>query len=587
MTDSKSINDAAEVDFKDLAAEATQLWARLLETQNAGFKERLAAIGYDLAQVKNQDWRDMDFSNDDLRDLDFSGSDLRGCNFKGAKISGASFLNCQIGLNDLDHAVDDHSKPARRPKPPIEYFFCGIGGSGMMPLALILRAKGALVAGSDRSLEAGRTGAKFEYLRSQGILLYPQDGSGITNGQQILVRSTAVEDTVADVIAARRMGVRDLKRPELLAQLFNAARERIGVAGTSGKSTTTGMIAWLLHRAGYDPTVMNGAVMKNFVSPENFFASALVGHGDAFVAEVDESDGSISRYNPTIAVVNNIALDHKVMDELRTLFASFLSKADVAVLNLDNEETASIAATCKTPIRTYSLHSDAAELHCTAIRLGPESASFDVREKSTGDTATVDLAVPGEHNIANALAALSVAGACGLSLESAAWALSGFEGIRRRLDIVGKAGDVTVIDDFAHNPDKIAATMKTLHAFPGRLLIMFQPHGFGPLRLMRAEFIECFAQNMTDEDVLIMPEPIYFGGTADRSVSSEHIIAGVRARGRHAIGLAERASCGDALVAMREPGDRIIIMGARDDTLSNFAQELLVRLREQPKTEAR
>jgi UDP-N-acetylmuramate--alanine ligase len=119
-----------------------------------------------------------------------------------------------------------------------------------------------------------------------------------------------------------------MKRPELLAELFNAAPVRIGVAGTSGKSTTTAMIAWMLHRAGRDPTVMNGAVMKNFVTPDALFASALVGKGDAFVSEVDESDGSIARYQPTIAVVNNIALDHKSMDELRALFAGFVSKAD-------------------------------------------------------------------------------------------------------------------------------------------------------------------------------------------------------------------------------------------------------------------
>lgn len=152
------------------------------------------------------------------------------------------------------------------------YFMSGIGGSGMLPLALILRARGYEVAGSDRSLDQGRLGAKFEYLKAQGIALFPQDGSGIVSPDQILVRSAAVEDTVGDVVAAKRVGATDLKRPQLLAELFNAAPVRIGVAGTSGKSTTTAMIAWLLHRAGRDPTVMNGAVMKNFVTPDALFA---------------------------------------------------------------------------------------------------------------------------------------------------------------------------------------------------------------------------------------------------------------------------------------------------------------------------
>lgn len=458
------------------------------------------------------------------------------------------------------------------------YFFSGVGGSGMLPLALILRGKGIVVAGSDRSLDQGRLGAKFEYLKAQGIALFPQDGSGITSADQILVRSAAVEDTVGDVVAAKRVGAEDLKRPQLLAELFNAAPVRIGVAGTSGKSTTTGMIAWLLHRAGRDPTVMNGAVMKNFVTPDALFASALVGRGDAFVSEVDESDGSIARYEPTIAIVNNIALDHKSMAELRALFTGFVNKAEVAVLNLDNEETAALVLTTKVRTRTYALRSGLADLHCSTIRLAPDGVAFDVLEKDTRHTATVELAVPGEHNVSNALAALSAARAYGLSLQDAAEALKGFSGTKRRLEVVGKANDVTVIDDFGHNPDKITATLNTLHAFPGRLLIMFQPHGFGPLRLMRDEFIDCFARNMSDEDVLIMPDPVYFGGTVDRSVTSEHIVSGVRSRGLQAMAFAERGACGDKLIELAEPGDRIVVMGARDDTLSVFATELLQRI---------
>ncbi len=458
------------------------------------------------------------------------------------------------------------------------YFFSGVGGSGMLPLALILRGKGVTVAGSDRSLDQGRLGAKFEYLKAQGIALFPQDGSGITSADQILVRSAAVEDTVADVVAAKRVGAQDLKRPQLLAELFNAAPVRIGVAGTSGKSTTTGMIAWLLHQAGKDPTVMNGAVMKNFVTPEALFASALVGKGDMFVSEVDESDGSIARYEPTIAVVNNIALDHKSMEELRALFTGFVNKAEIAVLNLDNDETAALVMATKVRTRTYSLRSGLADLHCSAIRPAPDGISFDVLEKETRERATVDLAVPGEHNVSNALAALSVARVCGLSLGVAAAALKGFSGTKRRLEVVGKANNVTVIDDFGHNPDKITATLKTLHTFPGRLLIMFQPHGFGPLKLMRDEFIDCFARNMVEDDVLIMPDPVYYGGTVDRVVGSEQIAAGVRARGLQAIAFAERGACGDKLIELAEPSDRIVVMGARDDTLSVFAAELLARL---------
>jgi UDP-N-acetylmuramate--alanine ligase len=137
---------------------------------------------------------------------------------------------------------------------------------------------------------------------------------------------------------------------------------------------------------------------------------------------------------------------------------------------------------------------------------------------------------------------------------------------------------VTVIDDFAHNPDKISATLSTLHAFPGRLLVFFQPHGFGPLRTMRRELIEGFAAQLGDEDVLILSDPVYYGGTTDKSVGSGDIVAGVRSAGRNAEHLADRAQCSVRLAELARPGDRIVVMGARDDTLSAFAAEVLGRL---------
>src|SRR4029077_20501848 len=174
-----------------------------------------------------------------------------------------------------------------------DYFFCGVGGSGMTPLALIIQARGGLVEGSDRALDQGRNAERFDFLRARGVLLHPQDGSGVIRASQILVTSAAVEDSVPDVQAARRIGAAVTTRARLLAELFNASRCGIGVAGTSGKSTTTGMIGWILHRAGRNPTIMNGAEMKNFISVGSTFAAARIVDGEEFVCEVDESDGSI------------------------------------------------------------------------------------------------------------------------------------------------------------------------------------------------------------------------------------------------------------------------------------------------------
>lgn len=463
--------------------------------------------------------------------------------------------------------------------PDRPYFFCGVGGSGMLPLALIVKSRGAPVSGSDRALDQGRLAAKFDYLRQAGVTLFPQDGSGITSKDAILVTSAAVEDTIPDVQAARRAGAKHQLRAELLAELFNESPNAIGVAGTSGKSTTTGMIGWVLHALGADPTVMNGAVMKNFATSDAPFASALVGKGDLFVSEVDESDGSIARFHPRVAVLNNIALDHKSMDELRDLFRAFVHKAELAIINLDNKETAALAAELPVSRKlTYSVDGAKADLQARDIEPLSNGIAFTVSERNAAAPIRVHLKVPGRHNVSNALASIGAARAAGFSLQEAADALATFEGIARRLDVVGTAGGITVIDDFAHNPDKITATLATLHDFPGRLLVMFQPHGFGPLRLMKDQFIETFARDLRPEDVLLMPEPVYFGGTVDRSVSSMDIVRGVEAAGGNAHVFSDRAACGDWLVAAARPGDRIIVMGARDDTLSQFAREILERL---------
>ena len=465
-----------------------------------------------------------------------------------------------------------------------DYFFCGIGGSGMLPLALIVQSRGGHVEGSDRSNDQGRTPEKFDWLRGHGIALHPQDGSGVIRADQVVIATGAVEDTVPDIGAARRVGARIMTRPQMLSQLFNEAPTSVGIAGTSGKSTITGMVAWMLHQVGRAPTVMNGAVMKNFVDGDHPFASALIGGQDLFVSEVDESDGSIAAYDATVAVVSNISLDHKSMEELRDLFGGFVGRADRAVLNLDNPETAALAqrlveAGRPDAVLTFALGNDVADLSAHELSPGPTGMRFALTERVTGASFPVVLNVPGAHNVANALAALGATTALGVPLDEAVAALKTFAGIRRRMEVVGTAGGVTVIDDFAHNPDKIAATLKTLHAFDGRLLILFQPHGFGPLKLMKSEFIEGFAGLMRSNDVLLMPEPVYYGGTTDRSIGSEDIAAGVRAHDRHAEAMATRQACGDRLIALAQPGDRIVVMGARDDTLSDFAANLVKRLK--------
>ena len=456
------------------------------------------------------------------------------------------------------------------------YFFCGIGGSGMLPLANIVRDAGATVAGSDRALDQGRLGAKFEWLQSLGIDLFAQDGSGLISGDQILIASAAIEDSVPDVAKANALGCARMTRAELLADLFNNAPRSVAVGGTSGKSTVTGMIGWILTDAGLDPTIMNGAVMKNFVADDAPFASARVGQGDVFVSEVDESDGSIALFTPEVAVLNNVSLDHKSLEELRQLFGDFAKKAKTSVWNADDAETVALIEPLALAGAISFGFSAQADFRATDIVDLPLGSRFTLH--AMGDTHDVALIVPGRHNIANALAAIAAATALGVTVAQAVRAIERFNGLARRFDIVGTANNITVIDDFGHNPDKIAATLATLKAFPGRIIAFFQPHGYGPIRVMGAELAGVFADMLGKDDHLILCDPVYFGGTVDKSIGSQSITDAVTAAGQNAEYIPAREDCGNRMVDLAQPGDRIVIMGARDDTLSAFAADILARL---------
>jgi len=453
------------------------------------------------------------------------------------------------------------------------YYFCGIGGSGMLPLAMIVKAAGAQVAGSDRALDQGRLADKFQWLQDRGIALFHQDGSGLVDGSQILIASAAIEDTVPDVARAIALGCKRMTRAELLAEHFNAAPRSIAVGGTSGKSTVTGMIGWILTEAGRDPTIMNGAVMKNFVDADAPFASSRVGAGKIMVSEVDESDGSIALFDPEIAVLNNVSLDHKSLDELRILFGDFIATSRHAIWNHDDEETRALVGAVNLPKSSSFGFSGGADYR--AVQVEEKSLGSRFIMQTGGTDYPVSLQVPGRHNVANALAAIAASCAIGVPVESAIAAIGSFRGLARRFDIVGTANDVTVIDDFGHNPDKIAATLKTLKAFPGRVIAFFQPHGFGPIQKMGAELAAVFLENLGDDDRVILCDPVYFGGTVDRSLGSDSIVDAIIAGGGRAEHIAVRQECGDRMIELAQAGDRIVIMGARDDSLHSFAQSIL------------
>lgn len=446
----------------------------------------------------------------------------------------------------------------------------------MLPLAMILREQGAKVYGSDRALDQGRLATKFEWITKMGIGLFPQDGSGLHSGEQILVASAAIEDSVPDIARANALGCRRMTRAELLASLFNVMPRSIAVGGTSGKSTVTGMIGWILTEAGLDPTIMNGAVMKNFAGDDTPFASSRVGNGGIIVSEVDESDGSIALFNAEIAVLNNVSLDHKSLEELRQLFGDFAGKAKVAVWNADDEETKALIHSLDLPNSISFGMAEEANYRLSDVQEAPLGSTFTLHVDGTDHA--VKLLVPGRHNIANAMAAIAAAAAAGVRVEDCVKALAGFTGLARRFDIVGTKNEISVIDDFGHNPDKIAATLKTLKAFPGRVIAFFQPHGFGPIHKMGAELAETFATLLDEDDRVVLCDPVYFGGTVDRSVGSADLTNLIKMKGGMALYIPKRDDCAERIVDIAKKGDRVIIMGARDDSLRSFADGILQRL---------
>ena len=450
------------------------------------------------------------------------------------------------------------------------YHFSGVGGSGMSAIAQVLRFHGHTVQGSDRNFDQHKYPQLFNQLETQGIQLFPQTGSGVDETVDEVVVSTAIETDNPDVQQAGRLGIPIVKRAEVLARLFND-KTGFAVGGTSGKSTVTAMIGHILTFCGESPTIINGGAMVNFISPP-LLGNAVCGRSNYYVIEADESDGTIDYYTPQFAVVNNVSKDHKSLDELYTLFNRFLRKTQTA--SIVNVDCAKVLKPDYVTDRmtTFGLAQSHADIVGHSMSLTPKGVQFKV------DNVQFSLKLLGQHNLMNALAAVATCTTAGVSLSTCSAALSEFLGVTRRLQTVGDAHGITVVDDFAHNPDKIMATLSTLKACAKRLLVMFQPHGFAPTRFTRDELICVFADVLDTNDMLIMPDIYYAGGTAEKTISSLDLIEPLLVAGINAKHIPQRSEIARTLVEAASPGDYIVIMGARDDSLSELAGKILAQL---------
>ncbi|MFQ5957354.1 MAG: UDP-N-acetylmuramate--L-alanine ligase [Candidatus Brocadiales bacterium] len=450
-------------------------------------------------------------------------------------------------------------------KGSLNYHFVGLGGSGMSALAQLLRARGHTVSGSDRNLDRGLNHTLFHKLSRLGISCLPQNGSGLENGVDIVVVSTAVEESNPDIKMARERGIPIVNRAALLAVLFNDLRG-IAIGGTNGKTTVTGMVGWILDRAGLDPTVIMGGMMKNY-SNRSQPGNARVGRSDITVIEADESDGSLIYYRPKVGVITNITKDHKPIGELIMLFSSFADGSSKLVLGADCPVASSIRPIPRGTI-TFGF-SEKALFRATDVACKDWSSSFKVED------VPFKLKLPGRHNVLNALAAIVTAHLLSVPLEVSAKALKDFKGVSRRLDLIGETRGIKVIDDFAHNPQKIKAAIESVRPTSRRILAIYQPHGFSPTRFLKEELVQTISEGLSADDILFMPEIFYAGGTVSKDISSRDIIESVAAQGIRAHFVTERTGIRGHICEEARPGDTVLVMGARDDTLTEFCQEIL------------
>ena len=446
----------------------------------------------------------------------------------------------------------------------MKIFFSGIGGSGVSAIAGFMADKGHRVYGSDRLFDKEPEHPIRKRLEANAIGIVPQDGSGIDRSCDLAVFSTAVEKINPDFLKAGDLGIPIRLRPDYLAEIVSAYKT-IAVAGTSGKSTTSGMLAYLMERLGMSPNFIGGGRVKQFKTEKNP-GNYRTGGSDHLVIEACESDGTIVQYHPVRTIILNLDLDHHAIDETAGMFEKLAHNTSETVL-LNADDVNLMSCNIK-DARTFSVHA-ASDFKAEEIRVYPFKVAFAVHDQK------FELSLPGKYNLYNALACIAMLSEQGISLKEIASVLPDFSGIERRFDIHLNRGRRLVIDDYAHNPHKIESFMKTMQGVSEKVCYIFQPHGFGPTRLMKGGYIKAFIDGLREADRLLLLPIYYAGGTAAQDISSEDLAAPVRASGKQALALSDRKEIVDHL----QDFDAYVVFGARDDSLSDLAEEIATRLK--------
>lgn len=444
-------------------------------------------------------------------------------------------------------------------------FFIGIAGTGMSALAQYLQGIGKKVSGSDRQFHKALANDTQIKLEAEGIRCFQQDGSGITTQTDLIVVSTAIEDSVPEVVKAKALGIPIIRRSALLAMIAES-KKTIAVGGTSGKSTTVAMIYEILSYAGLGPGIISGAGLTRLIK-QGKIGNAAVGSGEWLVIEADESDGSIVQYKPEIGVLLNIDKDHQEIHQLLDLFETFKrNTSSYFVVNASHSLSKNLSSNDNWNFSTDL--KDASAYHATNYQQEGFFSAFKINDVA------FSLQSPGKHNMENALAATAVAHLIGIPVNKSSEALRHYEGIYRRHQILGSKKGIWVVDDYAHNPAKCAAAIAACQPVSQKVVAWFQPHGYGPTKFLKHDFIDEFTKVLRPEDEIWMSEIYYAGGTAVKDISAKDLIDVLTERGVRAYFVEDRKNLLNEMHPHLTPGTVLLMMGARDPGLEAFTQSV-------------
>lgn len=443
-------------------------------------------------------------------------------------------------------------------------FFIGIAGSGMSALAQYLQAIGKNVSGSDRYFKEGEFNETKNKLETEGIKCFLQDGTGITQLTDLVVVSTAIEDTVAEVQKAKQLNIPIIKRSELLA-LIAASKKTIAIGGTSGKSTTAAMLFDILEYAGMQPGIISGAGLVSIIK-KGKIGNAKAGTREWLVIEADESDGSIVQYKPEIGVLLNIDKDHKEIDALLEIFITFKNNTKKFIVNQSHSLARQLSQDFKNDFSVdenflagyiaKNFHQDGLTIH------------FSI------DNFIFSIDTVGRHNMENALAAATAANQVGVDLKICALALKNYEGIYRRHQVYGNKNGVWLIDDYAHNPAKCAASIRACQAIAPKVIAWFQPHGYAPTKFLRNDFAEEISNALRPQDEIWMSEIFYAGGTTTKDISASDLINDLKEKVSNAFFVENRNDFLSCIHSHLTDNCVLLLMGARDPSLEEFAKKI-------------